>query len=75
MIKRYFKIKAFYQHMQVCVYGEMIDSFEIGTSVRQGCVLSHNIQQYSSDKLDDGYRLRSVQVYKSVQNNALMFHQ
>ncbi|VDN53923.1 unnamed protein product [Dracunculus medinensis] len=44
-------IRAFYQHTlaQVCVYGELTDSFEIRTGFRQGCVLSLTIFNYAID--------------------------
>ncbi|VDN55899.1 unnamed protein product [Dracunculus medinensis] len=50
-------IKAFYEHtsVQICIYGELTDSFEIRTCVHQGCALSLNIQL--CDRLDNGHCL------------------
>ncbi|VDN53079.1 unnamed protein product [Dracunculus medinensis] len=38
---------------QVCVYGELTDSFEIRTDVRQGCTLSPTIFNYAIDWIMD----------------------
>ncbi|VDN55719.1 unnamed protein product [Dracunculus medinensis] len=48
-------IKAFYERTsaQVCIYGELTDSFEIRTDVCQGCTLSPTIFNHAIDWIMD----------------------
>ncbi|VDN59414.1 unnamed protein product [Dracunculus medinensis] len=59
-------IKAFYERtsMQICLYGELTESFKIKTGVRQGCIISPTIFNYAIDwVMDTAYRhSRSIQI-------------